>query len=193
MNIDLDVFGNPIINTSLVKMFADASIIHLYNQHNFINLDKLSKLNYFSFLSNKVDFDKGLYLISRVESPIINKFNYLYVGSSYQNVAERASKFVRNVLGLTTPGDRGYSYCDLYVRKFGRNLENTFVSFFEIPKEYELLLKEQDVRNIEGHVIRESMRIHGNIVANKNDRPTTSMMTEKLKRTRNQESSSLQF
>jgi hypothetical protein len=79
----------------------------------------------------------------------------------------------------------------LFINKFGRNLDNTYISFFEIPKELEVIFSERDIRTIEGKFILNLKSKYGSVVANKIDKPRISTMTEMKKRTRNTKSNSI--
>jgi hypothetical protein len=182
--IDLDLYGNPILKTSINNLVSEAATIHLYNPRNFVMIDKVNKDNCFTFFSNLTKAEMGIYLILRLESPMIDEFNFAYTGSSYSCISDRLGKFARSVLGYTTDGDRDYAYCNLFVNKFGRNLNNTYVSFFEVPQKLKTIFTEQDIRDIEGKVISYSKVQYGSVVANKINKPRVSSMTETKKRTR---------
>lgn len=189
--IEKDLYGNPILETSIINLVSEAATIHLYNSRNFVKIDKINKDNCFTFFSNLTKAEMGIYLISRVESPMTDDFNFLYGGSTFSSISDRLGKFTRSVLGYTTDGDRDYAYCNLFINKFGRNLDNTYISFFEIPKKLEVIFSEQDIRQIEGKFISNLKAKYGSVVANKIDKPRISTMTEMKKRTRNTKSNSI--
>jgi hypothetical protein len=185
IDIDLDCFGNPVLDSTYMKVTSEIVKSHIFNireSRNSIPLVHINKKNYNTFVTKQIpQMAKGFYLLYRVDSPVTNQIQFGYIGSSDYNLRARISKFCRNVLDLNTSGDRNYAYCNDFVNKFGRNFENTFASYFVIPKKYKSFFDELSIRKIEGSLIKQAKREYGSVIVNKIDNPTVAKMSEKKK------------
>lgn len=181
--IELDVYGNPAIIPSTINFLTEAVKIYLNNKSNSISFIDVNEDNYHSYFTERVKSKKGIYSIYRVESPMISDIRYNYIGSSYSKLSGRASKFARAILGKNTAGDKDHRHYKTYIDKFGRNFDNTYITFFELPREFSFV-SEADVRKIEGDIIRYYKGLYGGAVVNVIDKPTISTMTDRKKRMR---------
>lgn len=189
----IDVFGEVNLLEIQAEAISAAAEQHLNNSANWISIHGMNAENYHNGITKRIPgtVKSGWYCI--IKTDLFGNVVYAYIGSSDYDLKSRIVKFFRHIFNKSTDGDRKLRHTIEYSNKFGNDVTNLFVCCYECPDVFKKELSEQQIRKIEGDLISSFKSRYNIAVVNKVLTPTTNKMSEFKKRSRRQESSTLDF
>jgi len=181
--MNYDLFGEAIQLDARFDMITD--IVDSNFKNNITSVSGMTVDNKLQLLKEAgVLRQSGWYQIIRYDT--LGEVDYIYTGSSISNTLNRMHRFFRAVFEEYSNGDPPYRFSDKYRNLYGKNIQNTFISFFFPDSAILGSIDESTIRLVERELIRRSKTKYGSAVANIDDKPKKAALSESKVRSRRQ-------